>query len=134
MKLIKSLLVVLVAHTLLSSTCSKKDDDLVTAGAGGDISGTWRISMYWDEKDETADFVGYTFQFNSNGQLAATKGAVTVTGSWTETGSKLIVNFGSHAVLSELNDDWLKVEKTNASIKLKDDNPAQDDRLEFVKN
>jgi hypothetical protein len=132
MKLLKALSIVLVAHTLLSSTCSKKDDDV--AGAGGNISGSWRIALYWDNTDETADFAGYRFTFNGNGQLMATHTNGTVTGSWTETGSKLIIDFGTHPVLSELNDDWLKVDKTASVIKLKDDNPAQDDRLEFVKN
>jgi hypothetical protein len=133
MKLIKALLAIFAAHTLLFATCSK-NDDVVQPGSGGNIAGTWRISMYWDNKDETAHFTGYTFSFNSNGQLTATNGSGTVTGSWTETSNKLIVDFGAHPILGELNDDWQKVEKTTTSIKLKDDNPAQDDRLEFVKN
>jgi len=36
--------------------------------------------------------------------------------------------------LSELNDDWLITEKTLTVIKLKDDNPGQDDQLHLTKN
>jgi hypothetical protein len=133
MKLLKALSVIMVAHTLLSSTCSK-NDDVVSPGTGGNITGAWKVSFYWDNtKDETSDFNGYAFTFNSNGQLVAVKGSATVTGSWTETSSKLIIDFGADPVLSELNDDWLKTEKTTTSIKVKDDNPARDERLEFVK-
>ena len=96
-------------------------------------TGQWRIHYYWDEKDETSDFSGYTFDFLSGGVLKATKGAVSVNGTWSETSSKFIINFGADPVLSELNDDWLKIEKTATFIKLKDDNPAQDDELHFIK-
>jgi hypothetical protein len=37
-------------------------------------------------------------------------------------------------VLSELNDEWVKIEESNTLLKLKDDNPAQDDEVHFVKN
>ena len=36
-----------------------------------------------------------------------------------------IISFGTTPVFDDLNDDWLIVEKTNTSIKLKEDNPAQ---------
>ena len=44
-----------------------------------------------------------------------------------------IISFGTTPVFEDLNDDWLIVEKNSTSIKLKDDNPAQDDKLEFTK-
>ena len=96
-------------------------------------AGQWRISYYWDEKDETSDFTGYTFEFASGGILRATRAGVTVNGTWSETSSKLIIDFGADPVLSEINDDWQKTEKTGTSIKLKDDNPAQDYELHFVR-
>ena len=46
---------------------------------------------------------------------------------------KFNISFGADPVLSELNDDWQIEDKTSTSIKLKDDNPAQDDRLQFTK-
>ncbi len=131
MKLLKAIAAILVVHTLTASTCSKNDD---TAGTTGNITGNWKVSLYWDNSDETAKFSGYSFEFKSTGQVTATKGVSVVTGTWSETSSKLIIDFGTHPLLSELNDDWLRLEKTTTLIKLKDDNPAQDDKLEFVRN
>ncbi len=134
MKLLKSLVIIFAAHTLLSSTCSK-NDDVITPGSGGNISGNWKVTLYWDNsKDETYKFNGYSFIFNSSGVLSALNGGTTVNGTWTETSSKLIIDFGTHPVLSDMNDDWLKDEKTTGSIKLKDDNPARDEKLQFVRN
>jgi maltose-binding protein MalE len=99
------------------------------------LSGTWRINYYWDQKDETSNFSSYNFMFNSGGQLMAhaNSGAV-VTGTWSETSTKFTINFGSDPVLSDLNSEWLKTERTGTVIKLKDDNPSQDDQLHFIKN
>ena len=71
--------------------------------------------------------------FGDGGVLMAHKGATMISGTWSETSSKIIINF-TDPVLSELNNDWLIVEKTSSSIKLKDDNPAQDDQLHLAKN
>jgi hypothetical protein len=134
---IKSLNVALALVTiftmLLSSSCSKKDDVTVINGTPA-ITGTYRISFYWDKKDETSNFSGYSFSFNAGGQATATKGSATVKGTWSESSSKFIIDFGTDAVLSDLNDDWQIVEKTATTIKLKDDNPLQDDQVTFTKN
>jgi hypothetical protein len=65
--------------------------------------------------------------------LKATKGAAIVSGTWSETSTKFIIDFGADPVLNKINDDWIKLEKSATFIKLKDDNPAQDDELHFVK-
>jgi hypothetical protein len=124
---------VIIFTMLLFSSCSKKDDAAVINSTPA-ITGTYRISFYWDKKDETSNFSGYNFTFNSGGQATATKGGTTVKGTWSETSTKFIVDFGTDAVLSDLNDDWQIVEKTATSIKLKDDNPLQDDQVTFTKN
>ena len=123
-------LALLYTTTFLSS-CSKDDD---VAAIGPAISGAWKVSIYWDKKDETSKFTGYSFVFNSGGQVVASKGAVNVNGTWSESSTKLNINFGADPVLSNINKDWLKVEKTATSIKLKDDNSASDERVEFIKN
>lgn len=125
-------LVALIISTqvLQSSSCSKNDDQSVIAG---DYSGGWRVSYYFDNSDETYKFTGYSFTFNNGGQLTATNGSNTVTGTWSTGSNKLIINFGTTADFTKLNDDWLIEEKTNSSIKLKDDNPARLDKLQFTK-
>jgi hypothetical protein len=133
MKLLKTFALIFAAHTLLFSTCSKKDDVIVTNTAA--IAGPWKVSLYFNSgKDETAKFSGYLFSFNSGGQLTATNGAIVVNGTWAETGSKFSIDFGTDPVLSKANSNWLETERTATTIKLKDDNPAKTDKLEFVKN
>ncbi len=129
--LLSALILVSLFTTLQSSSCSKDDD---VAAIGPAISGAWKVSIYWDKKDETSKFTGYSFVFNSGGQVVASKGAVNVNGTWSESSTKLNINFGADPVLSNINKDWLKVEKTATSIKLKDDNSASDERVEFIKN
>lgn len=112
-------------------SCTKTSDD---ATNNVDITnGTWRISYYWDEKDETSDFSAYYFMFLSGGTFMAHNNTGAITGTWSLSSNKLTINF-TDPMLSELNDDWLITEKTTTSIKLKDDNPAQDDKLYFTKN
>lgn len=114
------------------ASCSNKKED--TPSTLTSIKeGTWRVSYYWDQKDETSNFTGYAFMFGDNGVLMAHKGAAMYTGTWSQTDTKLTLNF-TDPVLSELNNDWLFSEKTNSLIKLKDDNPAQDDQLHLAKN
>ncbi len=122
--------IVIASQVLQSSSCSKSEDQSVISG---DYSGGWKVSMYFDNSDETYKFSGYTFTFNNGGQLTATNGSNTITGTWSTGSSKLIINFGATANFSDLNDDWLIEEKTSSSIKLKDDNPAQLDKLQFIK-
>ncbi|MEO7263351.1 MAG: hypothetical protein ABIW38_00495 [Ferruginibacter sp.] len=122
--------IVIASHVLQSSSCSKNEDQSVLTG---DYSGGWRVSMYFDNSDETYKFTGYTFTFNNAGQLTATNGSNTVTGTWSTGSSKLNINFGTTPVFTKLNDDWQIEEKTASSIKLKDDNPSRMDKLQFTK-
>ena len=128
--LFSALLLVTLFTTLQSSSCSKSDD---MAAIAPPIAGTFSVSLYWDKKDETSKFSGYTFAFNSGGQVVATKGATNINGTWSESSTKLSINFGTDPVLSNLNKDWVKEEKTALSIKLKDDNIASDQRVQFIK-
>jgi len=123
----KRLLIFLVPVFFFLSGCLMKEHN-------HDISGSWKISFYWDQKEETSNFSGYYFMFNSSGQLMAHKGTETFTGTWRETSTRFTINFGNDPVLSDLNKDWLKLEESNTLLKLKDDNPAQDDEVHFIKN
>lgn len=96
-------------------------------------TGQWVVQFYWDQKDETADFSGYTFEFQSGGVLKATRSGASVNGTWSESSSDFTIDFGADPQLSKISDKWLKTEKSSTVIKLKDDNPAQDDQLHFAK-
>jgi hypothetical protein len=132
--LLLALVMVVFFTTLQSSSCSKSDDLATINTNTTPIAGSWRVSLYWDKKDETNKLNGYSFSFNSGGQVTATKAGVVVNGTWSESSNKFTINFGADPVLSDINDDWQKIEKTATSIKLKDDNPLQDDQLTFIKN
>lgn len=130
-KLLYSLVTIVALCSLILISCSKKDD--VSSITQGSVNGTWRVSLYFDNSDETYKFSGYNFTFNSNGQLTATNGSNTITGTWSQGSSKFNISFGTTPVFEDLNDDWLTVEKTSTSIKLKDDNPARNEQLQFIR-
>ena len=128
--------IVLVLFTgLLTIGCSKSHDAVTTNSSTiATTTGNWRISLYWDKKDETSNFSGYNFSFNTSGQVTASNGTNTVNGTWTESSTRMTLNFGADPLLSKINNDYLKEEKTTSSIKLKDDNPTKDEKLYFLKN
>lgn len=95
---------------------------------------TWHISYYWDQKDETTNYSPYIFMFNSDGSFMGHTSTNMIIGSWVIANNHLTIQFGSDPLLIKLNKSWLILEKTGSSIKLKDDNPTQDDQLTFVKN
>jgi hypothetical protein len=100
------------------------------------IVGVWKVSYFFDDKDETSDFNGYTFDFKSDGKFVATFPSKTVSGRWSEdkSSNKLIIDISGTKALENVADDWLITEKTNTSIKLKDDNVTKNEQLHFTKN
>jgi hypothetical protein len=85
----------------------------------------WKISNFYDEKDETHHFNGYSFQFNRNGSVVASKSSTTVTGTWSTFNSgngqlKLSVEFTLTEPFDELSDDWVIVENGDDKIILND--------------
>ena len=130
--LIQNRLAIMAIACMLLGLSACSNDDNPVAGTGTP-DGNWKISLYFDSGDETSNFSGYTFQFNNGGQLTATNGANTVSGTWTLSSTKMVINFGTTPLFDDLNDDWLIEEKTASSIKLKEDNPAQDDKLQFTR-
>ncbi len=106
---------------LSSCTKDKNSTDPSTSDIVG--QGTWKVTLFNDSgDDETQNFAGYNFTFNSNGTIAAVKNASTVNGTW-NTGSddsqnKLILDFGTTVQFSELNEDWVILEQTASKIRL----------------
>lgn len=123
---------------VLLSACSRSLDnnpaDTVT-------SGTWRVTLFTDSgNDETSDFAGYTFSFNSNGTVTATKNGASQNGTWRvdNSSNKFIIDLGpkvdSNKPLGELTDDWKILSTTDTEIKLADDNASSSEFLTFTKN
>lgn len=116
--------------TLVFQSCSRDNASSINSNT---TDGNWRVSLYYDNSDETYKFTGYTFTFNSNGSITATNGSNTANGTWSQGSSKFNIDFGTTPVFSDLTDDWLIEEITSSSIRLKDDNPARDEKLQFVR-
>jgi major membrane immunogen (membrane-anchored lipoprotein) len=123
----------LIAFALLTSC--KKEDTLTTTNIV--TAGTWRVSYFNEENDDnSADFSGYTFTFEDNGTMTATKNGVTETGTWStqDNTTEFYMTIGNSKPLTDLSSGWTIIEKTETSIKLKDDNAAKNEQVYFTKN
>lgn len=121
------LFVVLLVLNVLNS-CSKNDSDVadgkITAADIGAIkkavtSGDWHIIYYFDtDKEETSDYDGYVFTFNTDGTLGVTNGNTALSGAWAIIDSSTSnddsddgdvdfkIFFSSPDIFQELSDDW----------------------------
>lgn len=132
----KNLLFYCLPAFVLFAACHKSsDDDSNNPSSGNTPSGKWAVHYYWDkDKDETSDFSGYSFEFQSNGTfVAGIPGGSTVNGSWSTSSSKLTISITGNDKLDNLSDDWLIIEQTDNLIKLKDDNDTHLEELHFKK-
>ncbi|WP_460219578.1 hypothetical protein [Psychroserpens sp. MEBiC05023] len=150
-------LMLMLSFSLMSSTCSSDDDDgspndnsiEITEIENTVISGTWQITSYIDSGDnETNDFNGYDFTFETNGTLTANNGVTTYTGTWSVTDSSSSssssddIDFNIFFPVSEdndfedLNDDWDIVMYSSTVIDLLDVSGGNGgtDILTFEKN
>lgn len=85
-------------------------------------SGSWFVTYFFDDQDETSDFAGYEFTFATNNTAQAVSTSNTVDGTWSLTNSNtpdLNLFFGSNDPFDELDEDWDIIEATQDIIKLK---------------
>ena len=125
---------------LLIMSCSNDDDDDSHSNnnAQNDIennvqSGTWLITNFIDSgTDETSDFAGYDFTFESSGVLNANNGSNDFNGTWSVTDSDsdddspddndldFNINFNLTNNFEDLNDDWDIISQSDTKIELTD--------------
>lgn len=153
-------LAIMLSFTLMSFNCSDDDDGSSNMNNSQQIaqientmeSGTWRITNFNDSgQNETSDFNGYDFTFNSDGSLVARNGSNTLTGTWSVTddsnssddsSSDDDIDFNIFFPVSDdndfedLNDDWDVVSTTSTRIELIDISGGNGgtDMLTFEKN
>jgi len=133
-----ALFLLLSAAAIAGASCQKDDMSSGNIQATA-TSGNWRVTLFKDSgNDETGEFNGYSFTFNSDGSLIASKGGTTKSGSWSTSSNKFNIDLGpkdnTNKPLGELTDDW-KVLSSNASeIRLADDNASASEFLTFSKN
>ncbi|MBC7828758.1 MAG: hypothetical protein H7122_13495 [Chitinophagaceae bacterium] len=136
----KKMFLLLGLCSIVFAGCTKKDS-AVSSVADAVTNGTWRVTHFSERtNNETSDFTGYTFTFQSNGKVLAAKNGVIKEGNWSESTSsqKLVIALGTktdaNKPLGELSDEWVIVSKTETKINLADDNSSSNELLEFTKN
>lgn len=97
-------------------------DDTLTQSltANGSI---WIVGSYMeDTDDQTSDYNGYQFEFDTNGTITVS-GAEMSKGIWASlsNGTDMLIDFGPEAPLEELNDeDWEVLSVTSTEVQLRD--------------
>jgi hypothetical protein len=154
-------MLLMLSFSLMSSMCSSDDDDGSPNNNSQQIaeieniaeSGTWRITNFNDSgQNETSDFNGYDFSFNTDGSLVATNGSNTMTGTWSVTDDSNSSSDDSNDDddidfniffpvpdsndFEDLNDDWDIVSTSSTRIELIDVSGGNGgtDMLTFEKN
>ncbi len=140
-KIVNPIIVFLLMATLLA--CSNDDstnnndtnniDTEIQQTSNLMTSSDWIITNFNDSgQDETSNFNGYTFSFNSDGTLVATNGSDMVAGTWSIVDDSsnddsndnddidFNIFFASPDEFNDLSDDWDIVSKTNSTIVLID--------------
>lgn len=122
------------------------DCDDSPGGSGGTATlantitnGTWYISYYFDDVDETSNYNGYNFTFNMNGTSIAINNSTSINGTWSnyiDSGQEKLELAFDGLTLDELEDDWRVIEFSSNIIKLKDVSGGNGgtDYLYFTKN
>src|SRR5690606_687864 len=85
-------------------------------------SGSWFVTYFFDDVDETQDFAGYEFTFATDNTAQAVGTSNTVDGTWSLTNSNtpdLNLFFGTNDPFDELDEDWDIIEAAQDIIKLK---------------
>lgn len=118
--------------TLFLACSSDPGPNLVDSQAqlSDDVArGGWKITYYSDsDKDETNHFNGYTFVFETNKIITATKGTAVIKGSWSITDSHsnddnpdhlhFNITFSSPDSFEDLTEDWQFISQTDRKIEL----------------
>ena len=120
------------------------DDDSQSSGGNGNLSailsdGTWYVSYFYDDTNQTSVYAGYTFTFNTNGTSSVLRNSVSINGSWSNyidgNEEKLELDYDG-SILDELEEDWEVVEYSSTQVRLKDVSGGNGgtDYLYFSKN
>lgn len=138
--------VVVNSNSQLETLIDDSIDDCNSGSGGPNLvfssvvsSGTWRITYFYDDGDETSDYAGYNFTFNAIGTSIATKNSTSINGTWStylDSGNTIFDLLFNGDTLDEIEDDWRVVEFSSTIIRLKDSSGGSNDTdyLNFTKN
>lgn len=102
------------------------------------VQGTWYVSYFFRDEEQTEDYAGYDFDFDSGGIILVTGGDNLIHGNWTtfqEDELEIDMAYNTTA-FDELSEDWTVVEFTETLIKLQKVSGGGDDIrwLHFTRN
>jgi len=131
MKNLRPIYVLLTLVLMISGGCEKNNpgtnNDAETV-SNTLTAGTWRVSYLWESgHNDTDDFSGYTFVFLSGGNVIATKGSSSDTGTWVAVDIKdhdncnLTIDFPSQNFMAKLSHDWHVIERTTIKVRMVDE-------------
>jgi len=149
-------LLLLPALVILLASCSKSDTTSdpvadLTIKTNMVVQSEWAVTQYTDSgNDETSDYTGYTFKFNTDGTFVSVSSGGTFSGTWTlaqgstnsdDSGddatddkiSKLTITITGNKQMDHLSHKWLAEKITATEIWLRDDNVASNEILRFGK-
>ncbi|MEP7375313.1 MAG: hypothetical protein ABI675_18075 [Chitinophagaceae bacterium] len=131
----------LTGSLFMSVSCSRNSNDMVTNPGQTVVSGAWRVSLFSNSgNNETIDFTGYVFTFNTGGVVAVAKSSTIQNGTWSinNSSTKFSVDLGAKLTgnlpLGELTHEWKILSSNATEIRLGDDNPSSNEFLTFTKN
>jgi hypothetical protein len=148
--LITPLLAILIASCSKSDTTSDPSADLAVR-AQMVAQSDWVVTQFTDSgSDQTANFNGYSFKFNTDGTFVAISTPETFTGTWLlslgnskpdDSGNissddklnKLTIDISGNTLMKKVSHKWLVDKITTTEIWLRDDNIASNEILRFGK-
>ena len=138
--------VIINSNTEFESFIDNSIGDCENSGSGPNptftsilTSGSWHVTYYYDDHDETSYYNGFNFTFLNNGIKNVVKNASTSYGSWStyvdNSQNKMNLSFENND-LEHLGDDWRIIEYTETTIHLKhvSGGGSDTDYLYFTKN
>lgn len=132
------LLVALKAAVILYfAACANVEDYTASKSVTPVVTkGSWKVNLYMDANlNKTNDFSGYTFRFNSNGDVTVTNNGNTSNGHWYEDNisQKVIIDLGTaNPLLASLNDTWSISEVSNSNISMQSETTHSKETLVFT--
>lgn len=147
---------ILPVLALIFASCSNSD---TTSDPVADLStktnmvvqSDWIVTQYTDSgKDETTDYSGYKFKFNTDGTFVAVSYTTTYNGTWLlaqgsnspdDSGNnstddklnKLTISITGNKQMDDLSHKWVSDKITATEIWLRDDNATSNEILRFGK-
>ena len=134
--------IVIKSNSELTNFIEDSIDDCSDSGTGSQfyLSGSYHISYFFDDEDETDDYDNYTFNFYAATVHVTKNGNNAGNGTWykyTNNGKDWInLNFDNSELEELVDEEWQIVESTPTELRLKhtSNGGSETDYLYFTKN